>query len=264
MVEKSNLRERTPARGRPPIHLAGTLLAVAAFTAVLPAAAAEERSGGDIVKAQCSRCHAAGVAGAPRIGDKPAWVPRLNRGVDSLVGIAIRGHGGMPPRGGRADLTDAELRSALLYMFDPSGPPKDVPRTASAAPVAEPHRASVGGLDVYFGLVAASHMRELPAGSPESRMHGGVPAGAGYYHVNVSLFDSATQAQVTGAAVDLDVEQVGMGRERKRLEPMIVRGGSSYGTYVRLMPKASYVFVVHAAKAGSPRAVEAKFQERVN
>jgi len=75
------------------------------------------RSGEEIVNAQCSKCHHAGVGGAPRIGDRDAWVPRLKQGLDSLVWSAIRGHGGMPARGGMANLTDGELKDAIIYLF---------------------------------------------------------------------------------------------------------------------------------------------------
>ena len=77
------------------------------------------RSGQQVVQAQCYKCHQDGVHGAPRIGDRDAWVPRLKQGVDYAVNSAIRGHGGMPPRGDRADLTDAEIRNAILYMYNP-------------------------------------------------------------------------------------------------------------------------------------------------
>ena len=76
------------------------------------------RSAQAIVDAQCAKCHAKGIGGAPRIGDRAAWMPRLHYGLEPLVGSAIHGHGGMPPRGGEADLTDAELRSAIVYMFN--------------------------------------------------------------------------------------------------------------------------------------------------
>ena len=82
---------------------------------------AAERSGEQVVKSQCVKCHEKGLNGAPRVGDRNAWTPRLKDGVDQAVRSAIRGHGGMPPRGGEADLTDSELRSAILYMFDPKG-----------------------------------------------------------------------------------------------------------------------------------------------
>jgi cytochrome c5 len=78
------------------------------------------RTGEAIVNAQCSKCHAEGVGGAPKIGDKDAWVGRARLGFDSVVRSAIAGHGGMPARGGMADLTDAEMRAAVTYMFQTS------------------------------------------------------------------------------------------------------------------------------------------------
>jgi len=81
--------------------------------AALPA----ERSGALIVAAQCHKCHETGVGGAPRIGERMEWAPRLSHGLDALVRSAINGHGGMPARGGMIDLTDAELRKAIVYMY---------------------------------------------------------------------------------------------------------------------------------------------------
>jgi len=75
------------------------------------------RTGEEIVKAQCIKCHKDGVRGAPKIGDRDAWIPRLKDGLDSTVRSAMKGHGGMPARGGMADLSDSELRSAVIYLF---------------------------------------------------------------------------------------------------------------------------------------------------
>jgi cytochrome c5 len=75
------------------------------------------RTGEEVVKAQCIKCHESGKGGAPRIGDRDAWIPRLKDGLDSTVRSAMKGHGGMPARGGMADLTDSELRSAVIYLF---------------------------------------------------------------------------------------------------------------------------------------------------
>jgi len=86
-----------------------------------PKSAAElkgERSGAQVVKMQCAKCHQDGKGGAPKIGDREAWSKRLNQGVDHAVRSAISGHGGMPPRGDKADLTDAEVRAAILYMLN--------------------------------------------------------------------------------------------------------------------------------------------------
>jgi cytochrome c5 len=88
---------------------------------------APERSGEQIVQMQCSKCHQDGVGGAPKIGDRSAWIPRLKPGLDVVVRSAINGHGGMPARGGMANLTDAELRSAIIYMFNKGTVPPKAP-----------------------------------------------------------------------------------------------------------------------------------------
>ena len=78
------------------------------------------RSGEYVVQTQCAKCHQEGVGGAPRIGDSSEWIRRAQPGFDTLVRSAINGHGGMPPRGGEADLTDNEVRLAITYMFQTS------------------------------------------------------------------------------------------------------------------------------------------------
>ncbi|HXZ49827.1 MAG TPA: c-type cytochrome [Usitatibacter sp.] len=78
------------------------------------------RSGKYIVDTICAKCHATGVGGAPRIGDSAEWIRRAKQGFDSLVRSAINGHGGMPSRGGKADLTDTEIQLAVTYMFQHS------------------------------------------------------------------------------------------------------------------------------------------------
>jgi len=75
------------------------------------------RTGEQVVNAQCVKCHEKGTGGAPKIGDRDAWIPRLKNGIDPLVLSAVNGHGGMPPRGGAANLSDAELKDAITYMF---------------------------------------------------------------------------------------------------------------------------------------------------
>jgi cytochrome c5 len=69
----------------------------------------------------CFSCHAAGIAGAPRVGDQNAWVGRLERGRDALVTATIEGiPPGMPPRGLCARCTDEELAAAVDYMISRS------------------------------------------------------------------------------------------------------------------------------------------------
>jgi len=77
-----------------------------------------QRSGGQIVRTSCAKCHQTGAGGAPKIGDRAAWMPRLKHGFDVVVRSAIKGHGSMPSRGGVADITDSELRAAIIFMVD--------------------------------------------------------------------------------------------------------------------------------------------------
>jgi len=88
--------------------------------AAKPAAAPGARSGEEIVKGVCAACHQTGAAGAPKIGDKAAWAPRLGLGLDGLVKSATAGKNAMPPKGG-AELTPAELTRAIVFMANQSG-----------------------------------------------------------------------------------------------------------------------------------------------
>jgi len=64
----------------------------------------------------CTVCHAAGVAGAPKFGDKAAWAPRVATGKDALFQSVVKGKGAMPPKAGNADLKDDEIKAAIDYM----------------------------------------------------------------------------------------------------------------------------------------------------
>ena len=93
-----------------------------------------DRTGEEIVKARCIKCHQTGEGGAPKIGDQAAWIPRIKQGLDVVIRSAIKGHGGMPSRGGQADLTDVELRSAIVYMFNQGTASSMAPRQRKALP----------------------------------------------------------------------------------------------------------------------------------
>ena len=100
----------------------------AALLAALPAwggsfaDAPRPRSGEQIVQYQCILCHGQGLSGAPRIGDRKAWGTRAHDGgLERLVFSASRGRGAMPPSGGLADLSEPELRAAIVYMLKRSG-----------------------------------------------------------------------------------------------------------------------------------------------
>jgi cytochrome c oxidase subunit 2 len=64
----------------------------------------------------CVACHAAGVAGAPKFGDKAAWAPRLKQGQEVLYAHALQGFKAMPLKGGATDLPDAQIKAAVDYL----------------------------------------------------------------------------------------------------------------------------------------------------
>ena len=106
----------TAAAGGKP---AGAPAAATAPSAAAPAAAAAAGSKTDskkIYDTVCGACHTAGVAGAPKFGDKAAWAPRLKTGAEALYASVIKGKNAMPPRAG-SQLSDAELKAAADYMI---------------------------------------------------------------------------------------------------------------------------------------------------
>ena len=79
-------------------------------------AAAPAASGKDVYDKNCVACHAAGVAGAPKAGDKAAWAPRVASGIDALYANSLKGKNAMPPKGGNLSLADADVKAAVDYM----------------------------------------------------------------------------------------------------------------------------------------------------
>ena len=225
----------------PLLKLAPIFLAAAALSVPLAARAqTPERTGKQVVDEQCSKCHATGVKGAPKIGDRAAWTPRLKQGMDALALKAIRGHDGMPARGNRADLTDGEIKAAINYMFNPASAEKKAAAPAKAAESGRAHKL-VGGTDVYLGLLPATKEK-----------------GAGYYHVSIVLKDHASSAEIKDAEVEARVANLMTG-ETKALEPATVDSAFSYGNYFQMPGKDPYTLTLKIRKPGAPAPIEAKF-----
>lgn len=72
-------------------------------------------AGKKVYESVCVACHGSGAAGAPKFGDKAAWAPRLQPGLDEVVKIATKGLNAMPPKGGFGG-SDAEFRAAVEYL----------------------------------------------------------------------------------------------------------------------------------------------------
>ena len=83
---------------------------------VKTAAAGAGGAGKSTYDTACAMCHGAGVAGAPKLGDKGAWAPRLAQGMPALHTAALKGKGAMPPKGGNTALPDDAVRAAVEFM----------------------------------------------------------------------------------------------------------------------------------------------------
>jgi len=93
-------------------------IAQAAATPALPKPDAATLAKGEAIFNQtCQACHAAGVLGAPKLGDSAAWAPRVAKGIDTLHTSALNGFKMMPPRGGNAMLKDPDVQAAVDYMI---------------------------------------------------------------------------------------------------------------------------------------------------
>jgi cytochrome c5 len=108
--------ETAPAAPATPVAAAAPAAEAAPAAAAPVAAAAAAGAGEALYKQACQVCHAAGVAGAPKFGDKAAWSARLPAGIDALYNSVAKGKGAMPPRGGAAQASDADLRAAVEFM----------------------------------------------------------------------------------------------------------------------------------------------------
>ena len=143
-------------------HLIRAGLLVLATLGASSAAVAQDKSPKAVYEASCVACHGAGVLGAPKFGDAAAWAPRVKGGLDALVKSAIAGTPkGMPPRGGRADLSEAQLRAVIEYMMGPAAP-----KAAAKAPEAKPADAKAAEAKPAEPRAAAAKVEAKTAAAP--------------------------------------------------------------------------------------------------
>jgi len=96
------------------------LINVISASLLLSLSGAVLANGEQVYQKSCQACHATGVAGAPKLGDKGAWAPRIATGLDALVASSINGKGIMPPKGGCAGCSDDDIKAAVEYMVSQS------------------------------------------------------------------------------------------------------------------------------------------------
>jgi cytochrome c5 len=90
------------------------------------------RTGEQVYAAQCTTCHAAGLAGAPKSGDEAAWAPRIKTGYEALLNSALKGKGAMAAQGG-GEFSDYEIGRAVVFMANKGGAKFDEPKAPAAA-----------------------------------------------------------------------------------------------------------------------------------
>lgn len=131
------------------------------------------KTGEQVFAAQCSACHTAGLAGAPKVGDAAAWAPRIAQGYDVLLTSALKGKNAMSPQGG-GDFSDVEIGRAVVYMANKGGanfPEPAVPAAAAPAPAAEPVAAAPAPVEAKPAEAPAA----VVAAAPEAAAATGAP-----------------------------------------------------------------------------------------
>jgi len=103
------------ASAPPPAASAAAATSGTAATTKTPSASSAHE-GKAVYDETCHVCHATGLAGSPKFGDKAAWAPRIATGMPSLYNAALHGLNAMPPKGGNASLSDAQVKAAVDYM----------------------------------------------------------------------------------------------------------------------------------------------------
>lgn len=104
-----------------PEAIAARIQPVAGFKLVDANAVKELKTGQQVYETTCTACHSAGIAGAPKFGDKGAWGELIKLGQDELVKNAIHGIRAMPAKGGNPSLDDIEVARAVAYMANAAG-----------------------------------------------------------------------------------------------------------------------------------------------
>jgi hypothetical protein len=134
----------------------------------------------------------------------------------------------MPARGGMANLTDSELRSAIVYMFNTAGTPTPPPAKAEPGP----NQKAVAGMQVFLGVA---------------------PSKAGVAHLNITVRDEKTNAPVDDAQVEVTVTNPVMGTEKAKLAPAGAKSGS-YGADVRMSGNEPHTISVEIRRPHQPTA----------
>ena len=156
-------------------HVLSRIEPVGEVTLAEAGAPAGSKTGEQVLQTVCRACHEAGLAGAPKVGDKAAWAPSIKKGYATLVQHAINGFEEpgkvMPPKGGTPDLADIEVERAVVYMANQSGANFKEPAApaatgstpaAAAAPATAPAAAATAAPTAATTASAAAPASKAP------------------------------------------------------------------------------------------------------
>jgi cytochrome c5 len=127
------------------------------------------KTGEEVYKSVCMACHAAGVSGAPKFGNRGDWSPRVKGGEKALLASALKGKGAMPPKGGASDLSDLEIERAVVYMANAAGAGFKEPAAPAAQQTAQasaPRNAQAQAAPAMDHMDHSAHAEPAPAAAP--------------------------------------------------------------------------------------------------
>jgi cytochrome c5 len=189
--------QRSPAASEDERKVLARIQPVGTVVLAAPAAAKGSMTGEQVYGQICKTCHEAGLAGAPKVGDKAAWAPRIAQGEKTLVQHAVAGYQGksgvMPPKGGNADLTDEEVQRAVAFMANQAGAGfKEAPVAATNTAAAAPAPATSTGAPIAAATSPSSAAASSVSSAPPTQVAAAPSAAAA---------PAAKAASVDGKAV---------------------------------------------------------------
>ena len=122
------------------------LLATASVCGAMSAQAQPTLAGEQVYQQVCAACHAAGVAGAPKFGDRKSWAPLIKEGQAKLTADGWIGVRGMPPKGGKPDLALEDFSRATAHMARAAGATWKDPDAAMMASIRKKEKERLASL----------------------------------------------------------------------------------------------------------------------
>ncbi len=136
-----------------------------------------------------------------------------------------------------------------------------MPAAREANAAATHHAKVVDGVRIYLSVVPGVFFSAFPPGSSEATMHGGVPRGARFKHLMVTLFNASTGKRITNAKVTATVRRVGTSAPgvTKALQPMSWGGYTNYGNYFAMPKGVTYRIDVTVRQPAVRRVIKTAF-----